>query len=88
MEEGARALPAVVAVGDGRHWGGVPLAFALFTPFEACADDVVSVLVDIGFDAEFLADDAFDGESSAVDGRADVLDDDGVRVPIHGKQGG
>ena len=87
-EEETGCLPSVIPVRDGSHGGGCPLAFAQFAPFEAGGDGVVSVFVDIGFDAQFLTDDAFDGETSAVDGGVNVFDDDRVRVPVHGIEGG
>ena len=71
-------VPAI-SVDDG-HGSLEPAAGADFPPAEACGEDVVAILEDVGIDVQRLFQHPFDRVATALNGRVEILNDDGGGV--------
>ena len=71
-----RARPAVVAVHNGVHGDFDPMIGTLAMRQQAGGNGIVAVSKDVGFHANQVANGAFCGETSAIDGGGDAFKND------------
>ena len=74
---------ATVVINKG-HRRFPPCALAENAPFQDGRHDIMSILENVRFDDEILANDALNRMAPSVDQRLQVLDDRGRKGPRHG----
>jgi hypothetical protein len=60
------------------------VTLAHYSPSQAGGDNIVPVFKDVRFDDKVFPDYSFDGVTSSVNKRLQILDDDSGKGPNHG----